>query len=132
MTKPSDFIENTDYLALAQISTKELTAVFGPATYDGDYTWHTRTADFTVTSVKGALDRVLISINGGDYYVARQVVVPLEPIQQQTTNRYVVQVVRTDPATIRVLLGGYGHSTFTIPTLTIKVKVSSFMPPNTF
>ena len=132
MTKPSNFIMNTDYLALAQLGSVELTAVFAAATYEGDYTWHVRNIDFTAPNQKGALDRVLISVNGSDYYVARQVGFPLEAIQPHTTNRYMIEVERINPTTVRVSLGGYGHSTYTIPTQTVKVKVATFMPPNIF
>lgn len=126
MTKPSDFIMNTDYLALAQYAQTEITAVF-PSEYfsAGDYT---REQDFTIPATNGAIDRVLISENNGDYYVGSIIA-----HQNQNENYfYAFSIFRPTKNTIRVRLYVYtsGYDGFTMPTTTIKAKISSFKAPN--
>jgi hypothetical protein len=124
MTKPSDFKLNTDYLALAQVSGAEYVAVFPSETFPGGQAYD-RTRDFILPAVKGAIDRILISCNGGDYTIGSAVVF---------SSKLRVFVYRPDASTIRIRLHEYNVSSggYAMPMQTIKIKVSSFKPPNVF
>ena len=124
MTKPSDFILNTDYLALAQTNTAEFTAVFAAETFPSGQA-NDRSQDFTVPASKGTIDRVLISINGGDYTVGSRLVLSTIPALS-------IYVYRPNATTIRVRLHEFGSSSYSMPMQTVKVKVSSFKSPNIF
>lgn len=128
MTKPSDFFMNTDYLPLAETAKNEFTAYFGPETLSGEIT---RTADFNVKPTKGAIDRMLISRNGGPYRVGDSVWAQLE--SGQNTANISFWVYRPNASTIRVRYRAYTSSpSFSVPAQTIKVKIASFEPPNVF
>ena len=127
MTKPSQFIANSDYLSLAQKSTTEFTVVFPQETFPVGQT-SIRTHDITVPSINGAIDEIMISQNGSDYYLGNLLVVA---VNSPSLSFY---VYRPSPNTLRVRLcssnniaGGY-----TMPTQTIKVRASSYLPPNVF
>jgi hypothetical protein len=126
MTKPSEFKLNTDYLALAQVSDAEFTAVFPPETFQGGQVYD-RTQDFTLTATKGAIDRVLISHNGSDYTVGSALTISTAPI-------LTLFVYRPNSSTLRIRLHEYTSSSsgYAMPMQTIKVKISSFKPPNVF
>ena len=126
MTKPNDFILNTDYLALAQTSKEEFMAVFPSETFSGGQA-HDRTVDFNIKATQGAIDRVLISRNNSDFVVGSKLFVSNSPTLW-------FSVYRTDPSTVRVRLHVYTASAsgYTMPTQTLKIKVVSFRPPNLF
>lgn len=133
MTKPSDFILNSDYLALSQTDSQELTAIFAPEHFDGGYQ-NTRTRDFTVNPSQGAIDMFLISLNGADYVLGASL---LERQYGQGDPPYYYLeflVMRTSPTNIQVQLheACYYPGGFDMPMQTVKVKVSSFKPPNIF
>ena len=127
MTKPSNFILNSDYLALAQTGTTEFTAYFSAENFSAGQT-HIRTRDFTVQSSQGSIDMVLISLNGGDYILGSRLT---ESTMQPTMSFF---VRRTSPTNIQVQLRLYTSRTggYSMPLQTVKVKVSSFKPPNIF
>lgn len=127
MTKPSNFILNSDYLALAQTGTTEFTAYFSAENFSGGQTY-IRTRDFAVQSSQGAIDMVLISLNGGDYVLGSGLT---ENAMQPAMNFF---VRRTSPTNIQVQLRIYTSqaSGYSMPAQTVKVKVSSFKPPNVF
>lgn len=127
MTKPSSFILNSDYLALAQSGRSEFTASFPAQTHQGGYAYDTD-RDFQVASIPGAIDRVLISRNGGDYVLGSYLVVD-DPSGAFVT----IKVFRPNSSTVRVRLHVYSsQTTYTVPAQTVKVKISSFQPPNIF
>ena len=127
MTKPSDFTLNSDYLSLTQTGSVEGTVIFAAEHFDSG-TMYTRTQDFKVPSQPGAVDMFLLSRNGSDYTLGSQIIVSMN-----APNFWII-TYRLNADTIRVMLrvflsqiGGYD-----MPMQTIKVKVSSFKPPNVF
>lgn len=121
--KPSDFILNTDYLSLAQTAKKEFQAYFAPEPFaSGQFN---RTQDFTIPRTQGAIDRILISHNGGNYIVGDKLVISESPVVY-------VNVYRTSPTNVRVRLHVYTTSQFSMPAHTIRVKIASFQPPNVY
>ena len=127
MTKPNNFIANSDYLSLAQKNTTEFTVVFPQEHFNPGYSFD-RTQDITVPSIKGAIDEFMISLNGSDYYLGGYLVVDGN---QPSLDIY---IYRPSPNTLRVrlhvftsLIGGYD-----MPMQTVKVRVSSYLPPNVF
>lgn len=132
MTKPSDFTLNSDYLALAQTDSQELTAVFAPEHFDPGQV--VRTYNFTVNPSQGAIDMFLISLNGADYVLGASL---LERQYGQGDPPYYYLeflVMRTSPTNIQVQMHEYNNYTggVSLPMQTVKVKVSSFKPPNIF
>lgn len=127
MTKPNDFIFNSDYLALAQTNKKDLTAFFPAETFSAGVA-HDRTQDFDVSSSQGAIDTCLISINDDDYRLAQRRVISTSPALVQIT------VFRTTPQTIRVRLHVFTNQSggYSMPAQTVKIKVCSFKPPDVF
>ena len=125
MTKPSDFILNSDYLALAQTGSAEGMAVFAAETFPAG-TAYTRTADFTVPATPGAIDMFLVSRNGDDYTIGSS-----RTISMNSPNLW-ISIYRLNATTIRVMLREFTNTTggYSMPTQTIRVKVSSFKPPN--
>ena len=128
MTKPNNFILNSDYLSLAQTDTKEFTAYFAAETFGPGYAFD-RTADFTVPYSQGSIDMVLISLNGGEYTLGAQMVASMG---SPATLAFLVS--RISPNTIRVRLHevNFREGGYSMPAQTLKVKVSSFKPPNVF
>lgn len=126
MTKASDFIMNTDFLALAQTGTAEFTAYFPSGTFTPGQPYE-QTQDFSLKATNGAIDRILISRNGGAYTVGNSLTISTNPALS-------IFVFRPNASTLRIRLYGYTASSsgYTMPAQTIKVKVSSFKPPNVF
>ena len=127
MTKPSQFIANSDYLSLAQKSTTEFTVVFPQETLPEGQT-SIRTHDITVSSVTGAVDEIMISRNNSDYYLGNLLVV------NANSPSLSFYVYRSSPDTLQVRLCSYNSTAggYAMPTQTIKVRVSSYLPPNVF
>lgn len=130
MTKPSDFILNSDYLSIAQTGRSSHTATFGggtlqPAGYVGDYV--VQHVDFTITSELGAIDRIMISDNGSDYYVGSQMSVAPSANVVGFLNVYRVSknVIRAE-----LVLTNNANTTSTYPTIIFRIKITSFKPPN--
>ena len=127
MTKPSNFIMNSDYLSLTQKDNSEFTVIFAPESFPaGQGT--TRTQDITVSSLKGAIDEVMISLNGGDYRVGSGITL------DSNSPFLTFYVYRVNPTTLRVRLWVYppGSGSYSMPLQTLKIHVSSFFPPNVF
>lgn len=124
MTKPNEFILNTDYLALAQTNRAEFTAVFPQETFNAGQAY-TRTRDFICQATNGAIERVLISRNNKDYMVGSKLTISEQPTLW-------VSVYRLNKSTIRVRLHEYSSNSYTMPLQTIKIKITSFRPPNVF
>lgn len=125
MTMPNEFKLNSDYLPLAQVNHDEFTAAFGSETFPVGEPID-RYQDFTIKNNPGAIDRIMISHNNGNYTVGNMLTIDISP---QTI---IVNVYRTAPNTLRVRLHGYSNQSYTMPAQTIKVKVDSFIPPNLF
>lgn len=132
MTKPSNFTMNSDYASLAQTGSEELTAVFAPEHIESGQI--VRTYDFTVSPSQGAIDMFLISLNGADYVLGASL---LEHQYGQGDPPYYYLeflVIRTSPTNIQVQMHAFTNYTggVSLPMQTVKVKVSSFKPPNIF
>lgn len=127
MTKPNDFTLNTDYLALAQTDKTEFTVYFPAETFSPGYA-HDRTQDFRVPYSKGAIDMFLMSLNGGTYVLGAEI------IASTTSPSLIFYVSRINPQTIRVRLHEFTSQSggYSMPMQTVKVKVCSFKPPDTF
>ena len=127
MTKPSDFILNSDYLALAQSGRNEFTANFPAQTHPGGYAYDTD-RDFQIASIPGAIDRVLMSRNGSDYMLGSFLVVD-DPSGADVS----IKVYRPNSSTVRVRMHVFSNQTsYTVSAQTVKVKIASFQPPNVF
>jgi hypothetical protein len=127
MTKPSNFIANSDYLSLAQKSNTDFTVVF-PAENFPPGAREIRTHDITVPSIKGAIDEVMISRNGSDYYLGNSLTV------SANSPSLTFYIYRPSPNTLRVrlLTSNSSQSGYSMPMQTLKIRVSSFLPPNVF
>lgn len=127
MTKPSDFIMNSDYLSLAQTSSDELTAYFPQATVQAGQPYTTY-QDFQVKATTGAVDMFLVSINGSNYAIGPEYAL------SSTAPFLSIIAFRNTPSTIRVQVHAFTSQSggYVMPTLTVKLKISSFKPPNVF
>lgn len=134
MTKPNNFTLNSDYLALSQTDSQELTAIFPAEHFDGG-TQITRTRDFTVRTSQGAIDMFMISLNGSDYVLGSSLLDhQISPSYDPPYYYLEFMAMRTGPSTIQIQLheACYYTGGFDMPMQTVKVKVSSFKPPNVF
>lgn len=127
MTKPSNFIANSDYLSLAQKSTTEFTVVF-PQEHFNPGSSYDRNQDINIPSIKGAIDEIMISVNGSEYYLGNYINI------NSNSPSLDFYVYRPSPDVLRVRLhthnvdsGGYD-----MPTQTLKIRASSYLPPNVF
>lgn len=129
MTKPNDFILNSDYLPLMQVNNAEFTAYFPAETIPSGSAWE-RTQDFTVPASSGAVDTILMSLDGSNYIVGGVIVPP----DQQSHVIMSISVYRQSPTTMRVKIRAYTSISggYLMPAKTVKVKVSSFRPPDVF
>ena len=131
MTKANDFNFNTDFLSLAQTGVSNFTVVFPAEHINPGYPEY-RTRDVTLPATQGAIDRILISHNGGEYVVAS--FYRLAPTTPGGVVEGHVSFYRTSPTNMRVRL--YIHTSYTygydMPTHTFNVRVVSFKPPNVF
>lgn len=134
MTKPNDFIMNSDYLSIAQIgsNTFDIIVPSGTLVVNG-YT--EQNFDFAVTPINGAIDRVYINKDGAGYLLGSYM--NLTPVYSDNGNTYItgaLRVFRTAPDNIRaqLVLQNYGQSTTSYPAMNFTIKVSSFRPPNVF
>ena len=127
MTKPSNFIMNSDYLSLAQKSNSEFTVIFAPESFPSGSS-SVRTQDITVPSTKGAIDEILMSRNNGDYRVGGSITI------DSNSPFMAFDVYRANPSTLRVRLWVHptGSGSYSMPMQTLKIRVSSFLPPNVF
>ena len=120
---------NSDYLALTQKNNSEFTAVFAPETFAGPTQIYNRYAEFTVPAIKGAIDEIMVSRNGQPYKLGAS-------LWTGTVNPASIGLIinRINPTTIQVHLRVvvYNVSSYSMPMQTVKIKVSSFFPPNIF
>ena len=127
--KPSDFILNSDYLSIAQTSSNSYSLTVSGGSITGQGGSVERNFNFSAPAQTGAIDRVLISKDGGRYYVGMY-----RGINPTTDVYGFISVYRTSANNIRaqVVLENYSASTTTYPTMTFSIKVSTFQPPNVF
>lgn len=132
MTRPSDFILNSDYLSIAQTGRSEHTATFAGGTLQpggsaGDYV--VQTTDFTIPSEPGSIDRIMISTNGGDFYIGSQTSFEAAPLAYGS-----LDVCRITKNTMRATMVVANSSDYvnTFPSMSFRIKITSFRPPNIF
>lgn len=128
MTKPSNFILNSDYLTIAEYDRTSYT-IYVPAGNTSVALNMTR--NFTVPTQAGAIDRVSITVDG-------QTTIGMAADFQLTTldvGGGVIQVVRTSPTNIQVVIYStamFSGESIAYPAHTITIAVASFKPPNVF
>lgn len=126
--KPSDFILNSDYLSIAQVSSNTYTVTIGGGTLQpGGYT--EQNFDFAIRNQTGASDRILIKRDSGDFALGsyRQI------MPTQTTPGF-ISVYRTASNNLRaqIVIENYSPSAVSYPAMAFTIKVTSFKPPNVF
>lgn len=142
--KPNDFIQNSDYLALAQTGrSNEFVANFPAKTYptQGYEFWDADDyQDFTFPTVKGAIDQYCIK-NGDNGWITSNSLTQVPNVNQNTFQNdnggYVILIYRLNANTIRVRLirlapGGSFQSVPTAPAVSFRVRGVAFRPPNAF
>ena len=127
--KPSDFILNSDYLSIAQTGSSSYSVTVNSGSIAGQGGHFERDFDFTAPALAGAIDRVLISKDGGRYYVGMY-----RSINPSGDIYGFISVYRTSASNIRVqvVLENYSPYTATYPTMAFSIKISTFQPPNVF
>lgn len=142
--KPNDFIVNTDYLGLAQTGRSDEFAVNFPAkTYPSqNYTfWDADDyQDFYFPTVKGAIDKFRIKIDGGSWVVGNSFTrVPTFNFNtmQNGNDGYSILIYRINANTIRVRCIRHAPTgTFsavpTAPAVSFRARGVAFRPPNAF
>lgn len=128
MMRPSDFILNSDYLSIAQVSSKTYSVTMAGGTLVA--TGYTeQNFDFAAKAQVGASDRAMISKDGGRYYLGSY-----RQLNPAGTIYGFIRVYRTSATNIRaqVVLENLSGSSASYPAMTFSIKVSSFAPPNVF
>ena len=140
--KPSDFILNSDYLTIAQVSSTQPYTVYYPSRVFPTVgnTMKPFHVDYEIVSpaTPGAIDYFYITYNGINYH-ASQIYSPpefnLQPPYEQG-QYWVLNVYRKDAKTIVARCDFVPPSVATsvpsTPSLTFTISASSFKPPNVF
>lgn len=124
--KPSDFILNSDYLSIAQVSSNTYTLTIGGGTLVvGGYS--ERNLDFTSNTLPGTIDRIIISKDGGSYRIGSSM-----EFDPNNEIRGTLHVYRPSQTILRaqVILQNYSAGSASYPSMSFSIKVSSFRPPN--
>lgn len=126
--KPNDFIMNSDYLSIAQVSSNSYTVSIAAGSLTGN-AYTEQDFDFAIRTQKGASDRIMINKDGGRYYLGSY-----RQIEPATDVYGFIQAYRTEANKlhVKVVLENYSDTTSAYPAMTFKLKVSSFRPPNVF
>lgn len=136
MTKPSDFILNTDYLSIAQVGRNTYTFTM-PGGSLAPWAFVERDFDFTTDTQNGMIDNILIKKDSDPYLNCTY-----ERLQPTTTSDGIIvgeiSVYRPSSTQIRarIILENqsltYPEVTLSYPSMTFTIKVASFLPPNIF
>ena len=140
MTKPSDFILNSDYLTIAQASTTSPYTVYFPSrafpTSAGIINSFHVDQEIPSTAVVGAVDRIAIEYNG-TRYVADTINKPADPQlddELEYDQFWVLTVFRKDRTTLVARVTYFpptrSFSVPSTPALTFTISATSFRPPN--
>lgn len=140
MTKPSDFILNSDYLTIAQASTTSPYTVYFPSrafpTNAGIINSFHVDQEIPSTAVVGAVDRIAIEYNG-TRYVADTINKPADPLLEyelEYDQFWVLTVFRKDRTTLVARVTYFpptrSSSVPSTPALTFTISATSFRPPN--
>lgn len=131
---PSKFTLNSDYLSIAQVSSKSYNITVGGGSLVSG-SWTEQNFDFAIPSNKGACDRILISKDGGDHMVGSYMeLIPTWSLDFTTNINGFLEVYRASASTLRAkfVLQNVGSGSATYPGMTFTIKVASFRPPNVF
>lgn len=140
MTQPSNFIFNSDYLTIAQVSTTEPYTVFFPPQQFPSHgqvidSFHVN-QDIPSTAIAGAIDRIMIEYNG-NVYVANKLTKPADPIFSDEIyydQFWILTVYRKNKTTLTARCSFFpptqSQSIPTSPSLTFKISATSFKAPN--
>ena len=126
--KPSEFILNSDYLSIAQVDSKNYNVYVGGGSIAG-FGYTEQNFDFATPAQTGAIDRILISKDNGDYMLGSYMSLV---VNMDVTG--FIQITRTSKTNLRAkfVLSNYNSGVSTYPAMSFKIKVSSFKPPNVF
>jgi hypothetical protein len=140
MTKPSNFILNSDYLTIAQASSTEPYTVYFasqpfPTTAGVINSFHID-QEIPSNAVAGAVDRVVIEYNG-TRYVADRIDKPADPLLEyelEYDQFWILTVFRKDRTTLVARVTYFpptrSSSVPSTPALTFTISATSFRPPN--
>jgi hypothetical protein len=121
MTKPSNFIINTDYLSIAEVVPSEDFSFTIPASSSTqDYS-----LDFATEPQNGSIDRIQVTI--GDKTTPDHA--PYFSPGNNSDNVGTIQVYRTSSTNMRVRVYIYSVSA-AYPSIPVAIKVNRFRPPN--
>ena len=140
MTQPSNFIFNSDYLTLAQVSKTDPYTIYFPPQ---QFPTHGQTIDsfhidrdIPSPAVAGAVDRIMIEY-GGVKYVADEIRKPADPIMGEEIyydQFWILTVYRKNKTTLTARCTFYpptqSQTIPTSPSLTFTVSATSFKAPN--
>ena len=129
MTRPSDFILNSDYLTIAQTDKTEQTVTIG----GGTVTTQTNiTQDFMYKSTPGTVSRFMIRAGTDDFTLGNELVVkPVWDANDKVLGN--IRVYRVDDSTCRFSLtyqNMSGNPSSTFPAMTYTIKIVNFKSPN--
>ena len=136
MTKPSDFIFNSDYLALAETSRRSLFVSIPPMDYTQYQGWDfpiSYTVDLDCPAVTGAIDQFQLGYNGTTFYGDQIIYNAYEISSGVWSNNWVLSVVRKNANQIEVMVYFFPQSEVSgtkTPQITLNIAVCSFKPPN--
>ena len=125
MTAPNKFIMNTDYLSIAQTGENTITLIKNGGTVPARGQIIEEN-DFTIPAEKGAIERLFVSINDGDF--------KLGSVADSPTGGG-LGLYRVSQNTIRaefVVNNLFNPSPFTYPLTKFVIKIVRFKPPNVF
>lgn len=139
MTKPSDFILNSDYLTISQASATSPYTVYFPSRQfpvsAGNMKSFYIEQTIPSSAVAGAVDRISIEYNG-TRYVGDRIDKPADPIGIEYDQFWTLVVYRKDKKTLVARVMFYpptsSQSVPSSPALTFTISATSFRPPNVF
>ena len=123
MTRPSNFILNSDYLALAQYD-KNSAFVTVPSGSISGYSAYYITRDFTVPSSSNSLDRFYVSLDQNTWRLGHYT----RDINANLSEVILVSRTGKNKITVAVVLLGMPNESWSAHN--IYVRVCSFKPPN--
>lgn len=134
MTRPSDFLMNSDYLSIAQTDKTEYTITIGSGSVS---TTDSMTQDFVFKSESGAISRFMIRSGTNDFSIGNELTVKLA---WDANNKVIglVRVYRIDNSICRFSLdyqnlnADPSSNPSNYPEMSYTIKIVSFKSPNTF
>lgn len=138
MTKPNDFIFNSDYLSLAETDRKNFTIVIPAMPYTQVSGFDSTTQYSTTIQCKAtasAIDEFQITYNGKTWFGDSLYYPPHFTGVYEWEPYWILIIHRKDADSIElnaIFVPSYESSGATTPLLTLGITVCSFRPPNVF